>query len=208
MVRVRDAKPEELAPKPRKPRALSPRQLAIKRREQTIEKVLNELGAGPASRAGPSKGISMTSSRPLAPPVLAGAVRGVAVARGAGVGRGVGLARGGVARVAGCSSAMPIVAGVASAISPVTAASDGAGEGGAGVGSTADASMVASGIGATLGGSTIVAAAAGVVAMVAGAGAAAVAAASSSPLVAAPCRSIHQAPPAATATSSSRPAAR
>ena len=49
MVRVRDAKPEELAPKPRKPRALSPRQLAIKRREQTIEKVLNELGAGPAS---------------------------------------------------------------------------------------------------------------------------------------------------------------
>ena len=49
MVRVRDAKPEELAPKPRKPRALSPRQLAIKRREQTIEKVLNELGAGPSS---------------------------------------------------------------------------------------------------------------------------------------------------------------
>lgn len=49
MVRVRDAKPEELAPKPRKPRALSPRQLAIKRREQLIEKVLNELGAGPAS---------------------------------------------------------------------------------------------------------------------------------------------------------------
>jgi hypothetical protein len=46
MVRVRDAKPEELAPKPRKPRALSPRQLAIKRREQLIEKVLNELGAG------------------------------------------------------------------------------------------------------------------------------------------------------------------
>ncbi|HEX3265695.1 MAG TPA: hypothetical protein VHR16_08510 [Candidatus Limnocylindrales bacterium] len=49
MVRVRDAKPEELAPKPRKVRALSPRQLAIKKREQTIEKVLNELGAGPAS---------------------------------------------------------------------------------------------------------------------------------------------------------------
>ena len=49
MVKVRDAKPEELAPKPRKPRALSPRQLAIKRREQVIEKVLNELGAGPAS---------------------------------------------------------------------------------------------------------------------------------------------------------------
>ncbi len=49
MVRVRDAKPEELAPKVRKPRPMSPRQLAIKRREQTIEKVLNELGAGPAS---------------------------------------------------------------------------------------------------------------------------------------------------------------
>jgi len=49
MVRVRDAKPEELAPKPRKQRVLSPRQLGIKRREQAIEKVLNELGAGPAS---------------------------------------------------------------------------------------------------------------------------------------------------------------
>jgi hypothetical protein len=49
MVRVRDAKPEELAPKPRKARALSPRQLAIRKREQAIEKALNELGAGPAS---------------------------------------------------------------------------------------------------------------------------------------------------------------
>ena len=49
MVKVRDAKPEELAPKPRKPRALSPRQLAIKRREELIQKTLNELGAGPAS---------------------------------------------------------------------------------------------------------------------------------------------------------------
>lgn len=49
MVRVRDAKPEELAPKPRKPRALSPRQLANNRREQLIAKTLNELGAGPAS---------------------------------------------------------------------------------------------------------------------------------------------------------------
>lgn len=49
MVRVRDAKPEELAPKPRKARALSPRELANKRREQLIEKVLNELGAGPVS---------------------------------------------------------------------------------------------------------------------------------------------------------------
>jgi hypothetical protein len=49
MVRIRDAKPEELAPKPRKPRALSLRQLAIRKREQTIEKVLNELDAGPVS---------------------------------------------------------------------------------------------------------------------------------------------------------------
>ena len=48
-MRVKDAKPEELAPKPRKPRALSPRQLAIRQRERAIEKVLNELGAGPAS---------------------------------------------------------------------------------------------------------------------------------------------------------------
>lgn len=49
MVRVRDAKPEELAPRPRKVRPLTPRQLAIRKREQTIDKVLNELGAGPAS---------------------------------------------------------------------------------------------------------------------------------------------------------------
>ena len=48
-MRIRDAKPEELAPKPRKPRALSPRQLAIRKRELAIEKTLNELGAGPAS---------------------------------------------------------------------------------------------------------------------------------------------------------------
>ena len=50
MVKVRDAKPEELVPKPKKPKALSPRQLAIRRREQLIEKTLNELGAGAASR--------------------------------------------------------------------------------------------------------------------------------------------------------------
>ena len=48
-MRVKDAKPEELAPKPRKPKVLSPRQLAIQQRERAIEKVLNELGAGPAS---------------------------------------------------------------------------------------------------------------------------------------------------------------
>lgn len=49
MVRVRDAKPEELTPRERKTKPLSPRQLAIRKREQTIEKVLNELGAGSAS---------------------------------------------------------------------------------------------------------------------------------------------------------------
>src|SRR5215212_11570837 len=49
VVRIRDARPEELAPKPRRTRQLSPRQIAIRKREQAIEKVLNELGAGPAS---------------------------------------------------------------------------------------------------------------------------------------------------------------
>ena len=49
VVRIRDARPEELAPKPRRTRQLSPRQQAIKKREAAIEKVLNELGAGPAS---------------------------------------------------------------------------------------------------------------------------------------------------------------
>jgi hypothetical protein len=48
-VRIRDAKPEELAPKPRRPRQLTPRQIAILKRDQAIEKLLNEIGAGPAS---------------------------------------------------------------------------------------------------------------------------------------------------------------
>lgn len=48
-MKVRDARPEELAPKPRRERPMSPRQIAIKKREQAIDKVLNELGAGPAS---------------------------------------------------------------------------------------------------------------------------------------------------------------
>ena len=48
-MRVKDARPEELAPKPRKPKVLSPRQLAIQQRERAIEKVLNELGASGAS---------------------------------------------------------------------------------------------------------------------------------------------------------------
>src|SRR3954451_23997021 len=49
VVRVKDAKAEDLAPKPRAARPMSPRQIAIRKREQAIEKVLNELGAGPAS---------------------------------------------------------------------------------------------------------------------------------------------------------------
>lgn len=49
IVRIRDAKPEELAPRPRKPRQLTPRQIAILKRDQAIEKLLNEIGAGPAS---------------------------------------------------------------------------------------------------------------------------------------------------------------
>ena len=48
-MRIRDAKPEELAPKQRKPRALSPRQLAIQRRDQAIVKLLNEIAVGPQS---------------------------------------------------------------------------------------------------------------------------------------------------------------
>ena len=48
-MKIRDAKPEELAPKQRKPRALSPRQQAIQKRDQQIVKVLNEVAAGPAS---------------------------------------------------------------------------------------------------------------------------------------------------------------
>ncbi|HEX5590206.1 MAG TPA: hypothetical protein VFX65_07955 [Candidatus Limnocylindrales bacterium] len=48
-MKIRDAKPEELAPKPRKPRALSPRQLAIQKRDQAIVKLLNEIAVGPTS---------------------------------------------------------------------------------------------------------------------------------------------------------------
>ena len=48
-MRIRDAKPEELAPKSRKPRALSPRQLAIQKRDQAIVKLLNEIAVGPQS---------------------------------------------------------------------------------------------------------------------------------------------------------------
>jgi hypothetical protein len=48
-MRIRDAKPEELAPKTRKPRVLSPRQLAIQKRDQAIVKALNEIAVGPMS---------------------------------------------------------------------------------------------------------------------------------------------------------------
>ena len=48
-MRIRDAKPEELAPKPRKPRAMSPRQLAIQKRDNALVKLLNEIAVGPMS---------------------------------------------------------------------------------------------------------------------------------------------------------------
>ena len=48
-MKIRDAKPEDLAPKPRKRRALSPRQLAIQKRDQAIVKLLNEIAVGPMS---------------------------------------------------------------------------------------------------------------------------------------------------------------
>ncbi|MEO7665368.1 MAG: hypothetical protein ABIV26_09605 [Candidatus Limnocylindrales bacterium] len=48
-MKIRDAKPEELAPKVRTPRALSPRQLAIQKRDQSIIKLLNEIAVGPTS---------------------------------------------------------------------------------------------------------------------------------------------------------------
>jgi hypothetical protein len=48
-VKIRDAKPEELAPKPRKARPLTPRQLAIQKRDNAIQKLLNEIAVGPMS---------------------------------------------------------------------------------------------------------------------------------------------------------------
>ena len=48
-MRIRDAKPEDLAPKARKPRALSPRQQAIQKRDQALVKLLNEIAVGPMS---------------------------------------------------------------------------------------------------------------------------------------------------------------
>lgn len=48
-MKIRDAKPEELAPKSSKPRTLTPRQLAIQKRDNAIRKVLNEIAVGPMS---------------------------------------------------------------------------------------------------------------------------------------------------------------
>ena len=48
-MKIRDAKPEELAPKQRKARSLSPRQLAIQKRDQALVKLLNEIAVGPMS---------------------------------------------------------------------------------------------------------------------------------------------------------------
>lgn len=48
-MKIRDASPDELAAKPKAARPPSPRQLALMKRERTIEKALNELGAGPSS---------------------------------------------------------------------------------------------------------------------------------------------------------------
>ena len=48
-MKIRDAKPEELAPKARRPRALTPRQLAIQKRDNAVLKLLNEIAVGPMS---------------------------------------------------------------------------------------------------------------------------------------------------------------
>ena len=48
-MKIRDAKPEELAPKVREKRPLSPRQIAIQKRDQAILKLLNEIAVGPMS---------------------------------------------------------------------------------------------------------------------------------------------------------------
>lgn len=48
-MKIRDATLQELTPRERKARVLSPRQLAIRKREQVIAKALDELGAGAPS---------------------------------------------------------------------------------------------------------------------------------------------------------------
>ena len=47
-MKIRDAKPEELAPKAQH-RKLSPRQIANQKRDHAIMKVLNEIAVGPMS---------------------------------------------------------------------------------------------------------------------------------------------------------------
>jgi hypothetical protein len=48
-MKIRDATLQELAPKERKAPELSPRQLAIRKRQQVIAKALDELAASPLS---------------------------------------------------------------------------------------------------------------------------------------------------------------
>ena len=48
-MKIRDAKPEELAPKPRKVRALTPRQLATQKRDNAIQKLLVSLARAASS---------------------------------------------------------------------------------------------------------------------------------------------------------------
>ena len=48
-MKIRDATLEELAPKPRKQRVMTPRQIAAQKRDQLIHKTLNEIAVGPMS---------------------------------------------------------------------------------------------------------------------------------------------------------------
>ena len=48
-MKIRDATSEELAPKPRKPRVLTARQIAARKRDQAIHKALNEIAVGALS---------------------------------------------------------------------------------------------------------------------------------------------------------------
>ena len=48
-MKIRDATLEELAPKPRKSRVLTARQIAARKRDQAIHKALNEIAVGALS---------------------------------------------------------------------------------------------------------------------------------------------------------------
>ncbi len=48
-MKIRDAKLEELTPKPRSQHVLTPRQIAAQKRDQLIHKSLNEIAVGPMS---------------------------------------------------------------------------------------------------------------------------------------------------------------